>query len=235
MLKYFYSRVLMFLWILTASQTSWAQSKYVPTGIRVGIDVFEPISRIWQKDRSQHEFNVDIAFHRVLFEADYGRVSIKREGVSKQSNVSIYKNNGDLFRIGLDYNFLKKNPSHSAVFIGARYAMSSFKDELTSTIEKQEYWEGRPVDAQQDNLKASWLELVGGAKVKVLKGLFVGFTVRFKFNKHVRNTHAYIPFDVPGWGLNELKTYAGFSYYLSYRIHVNRRSASRSKELVGDS
>ena len=222
MLKYF-CRILLFLWILIANQTSWAKSKYVPMGIRVGIDVFEPISRIWQQHRSQREFNVDIAFHRVLFEADYGRSNSKREDVNKQNSVSIYKSHGDFFRIGLDYNFLKKKPNHSVIFMGARYAMSSFKDELTSTIEKQKYWAGRSIDAQQNNLKARWLELVGGAKVKVWNRLFVGFTVRLKFNKHVRNTHAYLPFEVPGWGLNALKTYGGFNYYLSYGIHVNKR------------
>lgn len=222
MLTYLY-RVGMLLWIFTASQASWAQSKYVPTGIRVGVDVFEPISRRWQKARNQHEFNVDIAFHRILLEADYGRVSIQRQGVNKQNSVSIYKNKGDFFRIGLDYNLLKNNPSHSAIFMGIRYAMSFFEDALKSTLEKQEYWAGRPIDAQQNNLKAGWFELVGGAKVKVLKGLFVGFTVRFKFNKHVSNTHAYLPFDVPGWGLHEPKTYAGFNYYLFYSLHVKRR------------
>ena len=204
MFKYF-SSISLCLGLLIISPRSWAKAhKYVPTGIWLGGDVLRPLTRILQQEGTQYQGNLAIDFHHFLLEIDYGIASIAHSGVNRYKTKSSYKNDGQYVRIGCDYNLLKDSPSKNVVFLGFRYAMSFFKDQLQSIVEDESstmlypgtapIWDKRPVNAQQDPIKASWVELVGGVKVKIWQGLCMGYTVRFKFQKSLQGDDAFMPF-----------------------------------------
>lgn len=241
MFRYLIS-LLVLLWTLMIDSPSWAQaSQYLPTGLQLSTDLYRPLYYGYQGTGLQYEFNGSIDFHRLMLEGDYGRGHIQRKGIYKQKSIpSSCKNEGQYFRIGLNYNFIKKTTDHNAAFLGVRYAMSHFQDHLEGTL-KDEYWErGKirgwgdyPIDSQQEQLKARWFEIVAGAKVKVWEWIYIGCAARYKFGKKISNGTSHVPFDIIGWGLNEEDAF-GLNCYISLRIPLRKDTTPRnySKEVV---
>ena len=107
-------------------------------------------------------------------------------------------------------------------FLGFQYAWSFFKDHLNSKVCYDSAGpirkEGDLVNDKQSNVTARWLEVVAGASVKVWRLLYVGGTIRYKFYLRFSRVGSYIPYDVPGWGLNRGGESFGANFYLSLRI-----------------
>ena len=229
MFRYLIS-LLVLLWTLMLCSPSWAQaSKYLPTGLQVSTDLYRPLYYWYRGTGLQYEFNGSIDFHRLMLEGDYGWGHIQRKGIYKQKNIrSSCKNEGQYFRIGLNYNFIRKSIDHNAAFLGIRCAMSHFQDHLKSTLQ-DEYWEKHeirgwgdyPINSPEDQLKARWFEIVAGTKVKVWEWIYIGCTARYKFGKKIRHVTSHVPFDITGWGLNEEDTF-GLNCYISLRIPLQK-------------
>ena len=114
-------------------------------------------------------------------------------------------------------------------FLGMRYARSSFKDHLKSQLLYQRNIQSNTslIQADHPNIDngqrevAYWFEVVSGVKVKIWKLLYAGGTLRYKFDLHLGNskTSDHVPYDIPGWGLNDNKQAPfDFNLYVSLRI-----------------
>ena len=77
---------------------------------------------------------------------------------------------------------------------------------------------------QMSQRKASWAEMTVGTKIKLWKGLFMGFTIRYKFLKSIKFTDLQ-PNYIPGFGENRLddNDQFGFSYYLAWRFGFRKK------------
>ena len=227
MYRSIFSRLLLLV-LLAASPTAWAQSRWWPTGIQIGTDIARPLYYQWyQKTGAQYECNVAIDFARVLLEGDYGWGQTTWAGRNKKTRLrSSYTSQGQYFRVGLNYNLVQDTPDKNVFFLGSRYAMSFFADELDSRIsydKKGAVPDGRLVQARQPHVQARWFEAVTGFKVKVWEWLYMECTVRYKFGLQLKNTPLHLPFDILGWGLHD-ETAFGVNYYLSVRIPLTRAS-----------
>src|SRR5688572_4811280 len=79
---------------------------FFPTGIRIGADIIGPIrTQIEEEGFSGYEFNADIDFHRYYLAVDVGRWER-----NFSTDADDYANEGSYMRIGVDVNFLKKDP-----------------------------------------------------------------------------------------------------------------------------
>ncbi len=203
----------------------WAKTRYWPTGVQLGMDVFRPFHyKYYGRKGTQYELNASMNFSSFILEGDYGWGNIHWEGHNTKTSIpSSYTSDGKYFRIGLNYNLLQDTPNKNMAFLGFRYARSFFKDHLISKVQYR-YSDNliknkRPsIDSNQNNVEARWFEAVAGVKVKVCKLLYVGSTIRYKFGLSLDHTDAHVPYDVLGWGLNDDKEPFGFNLYLSIRI-----------------
>ena len=221
-LRYFFSTVCL-VEVLTSAvaqnkkeEADTVKQKYLPTGIRIGTDLISIIKSQAGDKFSGWEINADVDFYRYYLTVDYG--SWAR---SEQLYNGTYENSGTYYRIGADINFLLKDPDRNMFFLGFRYGRSNFDETVNYTFTDPDFGSfQRSVTTSQ--IGASWAELTSGLRVKIWKGLWMGYTIRFKFGASTSATPGVVPFDIPGYGLADTKTYWGINYLVFWRFPLRK-------------
>ena len=197
-------------------KTDTLKNKYLPTGIRVGTDLISLVKTRAQDDFHGWEVNGEIDFSRYLLALEYGTW-----GRNFNSDSAAYANDGKYWRVGIDVNFLTKDPDKDVFSLGARYGRSTFSESMEVT-RFDPYWGHHSDTFLHPDANAWWLELTTGLRVKIWKILWVGYTGRFKFALKTDVFDKMIPHDVPGFGKTNKETTWGFNYYVLIRIPVRK-------------
>ena len=187
-------------------------NKFLPTGIRIGADLLGPVLYFIDNRNLSYEFTAEVDFDRYFLVAEYGNQQFKEVN----DNVD-YSMNGSFYRIGPDANFLNSDNLLNSFSFGVRYAWGTYNEKVIGVVDEPN-WGGVPVSFDVDN-KSRWLELSTGVKVRLYRGIFMGYTLRFRFLR--KSTVPDVPFDsyyVPGYGLADRSNTWGFRYYVLYRI-----------------
>jgi hypothetical protein len=194
-----------------------SRNVFIPTGIRLGMDAITTVKNFTAPDFKGWEVSADADFRNYYLVAEIG--NWKRD---IDLNNGHYTNSGNYWRVGVDINFLKKDPIKNMFFIGLRYGHSKYDEQLDYIITTTEFGTVNK-SLENTNFKASWLELTTGLKVKVLKAFWMGYTARLKFAPNFNNDQQLQTYDIPGYGLTFKKNWWGFNYYLMYRIPLPKR------------
>jgi hypothetical protein len=183
-----------------------------PTGVRIGTDLIMIGKTLFDSPLTGWEVNADVDFGRFYLALDYGSWSRK-----DSLDNGYYENDGRYLRVGVDVNFLLKDPDRNMVFLGFRYGRSSFDEQLTYLTTLDDFGD---IETTVSNLNATagWLELTGGLRVKIWKALWMGYTARLKFAPRVQGEEALKTYDIPGYGKTSKSTYWGFNYQIFLRI-----------------
>lgn len=193
---------------------------YRPTGIRFGTDLIDIVKSSYDKTFDGWELNADIDFDRYYLVVDYGYWA--RNFVDESGGQ--YDNKGTYLRFGADVNFLTKDPEKNMFFFGARYARSVFTENLSFRLEDP-IWGTVDTNLTNSNVRAGWMELTTGLRVKIWKVIWMGYTARLKFGLSLGDTDYMTPSDVPGYGRADKESYWGFNYQIFVRFPV-RKAAS---------
>lgn len=186
--------------------------KYMPTGVRVGIDALSLVRSTYDKNYTGWEANADIDFDRYYLALDYGSWARTFDKPG-----SYYNNDGRYFRAGVDVNFLTKDPDRNMFFIGARYGRGTFSENLRLQT-TDPVWGPVESNLSTSDVKASWFELTTGLRVKMWKMIWMGYTARFKFGLSTNESDDLIPHDVPGYGRTDKESTWGFNYQIFIKI-----------------
>jgi hypothetical protein len=226
-LRLLFIAILAFCWIASSGQTrnnnssqndtlkvDTVKNRFLPTGIRIGTDVISIIKSQRQQNFSGWEMNGDIDFNRYLLAMEYGKWSRDFPGDSAS-----YINDGTYWRVGVDANFLTKDPERNVFFIGFRYARSSYSESM-SLIGRDTIWGDFQREYVNEDMSARWLELTTGLKVKIWKFIWLGYTARFKFGLKDQDGFEMLSHDIPGYGRTNKDTYWGFNYQLMIRFPI---------------
>lgn len=189
---------------------------FLPTGIRLGIDLISLIRSQTDASFSGYEFNADVDFYRFYLAAEVGKW--EREFLTEEEQ---YKNNGSYARIGVDVNFLLKDPDKNMFFFGMRYGKSMYSEDFTVTTEDP-VWGSFATTYTNTDVKASWGELTTGIRVKMWKFFWLGYTARYKFALNLSETGELVSYDVPGYGKTANESTWGFNYQVLFRIPVRK-------------
>ena len=201
--------------------TQKAPSKFMPTGLRVGIDLVSfgqgvqknGIRAFTQGDVRQWKFNADIDIYRYFLNFEYGR--FERTWISSTSN---YTNQGSFFKIGPDVNFFHKDPKKNALFIGFRYSRANYEDNIATNYTNVFYGDNTKL-ASNNSLRSRWFEITTGLKVRLTKYVWSGYTARFKFSVNDNyESNALAPHWIPGYGAATRESSWGLEYWLIFRI-----------------
>ncbi|MEK6780231.1 MAG: DUF6048 family protein [Bacteroidota bacterium] len=231
-MKYFYSILLSFGLVIpaftqeveTESESEPAEIKekdtvkadYRPTGIRLATDLISLIASQVDTKFNGWEVNADVDFYRYYLTVDYGYWA-------KQLSIDngYFENSGNYFRVGADVNFLLKDPDRNMVFLGYRYGQSTFdhsSNYLQDFVTAPEYG----MSYSDTGVRAHWMELTSGLRIKIWKMIWVGYTARFKFAPRAKGYSEMQPYDIPGYGIYEKKIYWGFNYQIFIKIPVRK-------------
>ncbi|MCD8317604.1 MAG: DUF6048 family protein [Paraprevotella sp.] len=131
-----------------------------------------------------------------VFELGYGESDY--EG-SETGNT--YHTGAPYFRIGMDYNFTKKWYTGNRLYLGVRYAFTSFKYDISSQGFSDPVWNA-PVPFAYNNLAANshWGEVVFGIETKIWGIFHLGWNVRYKLRISQSEKEQGVPWYVPGFG-----------------------------------
>jgi hypothetical protein len=197
---------------------------YLPTGVRVGMDLFPYIRQQLGSAYSGYEINADVDFYRYFLAIDYGQSSFK-----DSIDNGYYSNQGTFWRVGGDVNFLLKDPDRNMIFLGVRVGNATFTNQAVITTENTAF--GRVTQTVQGNDgTASWRELTGGLRVKVWKWLWMGYTFRYKFGLNIRGNENLQPYDVPGFGRTFRNDAWGANYQVFIKIPVRKQPTPPPKK-----
>lgn len=215
-LRFLINILLVLACIAAQAQQDSVRNKFLPTGIRVGVDAISIVRSQVNDNFSGYEFQADVDFYRYFLVVEAGQWERNFD-----NETDAYKNNGRYMRIGADVNFLLKDEDRNVFFIGARYGFGTFSETLTQQF-SDPVWGVINQNFQNDDVQASWLELTGGLKVKMFSFLWMGYTARYKFGLSTRGNNQLTSHDVPGYGATDKNSTWGFNYYLMFRIPVRK-------------
>ena len=220
--------------VVTASLAQPTKKDTVPVkseryGIRVGADLYKLARSVYDKDYKGLELVADYRLTRKFYLA----AELGNENKTTDDARLNFTTKGTFIKAGFDYNTYENwLDMENMVYIGLRYGLSSFSQELNSykIYDTNPYFGEAPniVAAQKfSGLTASWIEVVAGVKVELFQNFYVGFSARL--NRMVSNKqpgnfeNLYIP------GFN--RTYSGdfgvgFNYTVSYFIPLYKSKVS---------
>jgi len=183
---------------------------------RLGVDVSRAVFNLLYPSRQAYGIQADYALRKEVYlvaEAGLGRGKIDYDNLK-------YTTNGYFFRIGLNKSFLDRvgAKDFDIGFLGFRYGMGIGRRNQATFIVSSPFGPGTPGSAPGQNFMVHWGELVGGLKVELWKGLFMGWTVRGKFLFNPGEFKELAPNFIPGYGKGDHKSVFDFNLYLSYAI-----------------
>ena len=173
-------------------------------GLSVHADIGSPIISLLGGYARSYEVQLDVNIYRRIYPIfEVGYATAKKEAMSG----IVYDTKAPFFRVGLNYGLLKPFKDDGSArsvksypFVGLRYAMSPITYSLSNVEIKDEYWETSVVEQFANTTKyAGWLEVVGGVRVDLFKGLTMGWSVRLKTLLHTTTDKSYVWY-VPGYG-----------------------------------
>jgi hypothetical protein len=216
-IKYFISASLIFLAAFFAQgqekKPPKAKKNYIPTGLRVGTDLIDIGKTVSSNTFTGWEVNGDVDFANYYLAADVG---------SWGKDIALangdYHNSGTYYRVGIDVNLLGKDPDKNMFFLGFRAGHSSFNESVTYHTTPSHLFS--PLDTTLTNPSATgnWAELTNGLRVKIWKGLWLGYTARMKFAPTTHGSPNFATYDLPGYGVVQKSLWWGFNYQVFWRF-----------------
>ena len=194
--------------------------------IRFGMDLSKPLIAELDKDF----FGLELVGDIKLFNEFYGAIEIGNERKTQQSELINFTTTGTYIKLGFDYNMFKNWKGMSnAIYLGMRIANSFHKQKINEYIPYQidHYWISEvikkgPEIREYDTLSARWIEFLAGIKVKMIKNIYMGFSLRLNRLMSDTRPENFDNLHIPGFNkkTDENVWGAGFNYTLTYSIPV---------------
>ena len=169
-------------------------------GFQVSFDLFGFAQR-QLSDYGQYEGALRVNLHDQWFpivEVGYGVATHENDEVTQLT----YKTEAPYFRIGMDFNLLKKKHGPNRLYGGFRYAFTSYKVDMFRQQLPDPVWLGNTGFGVRDEACSQhWLEAVLGIDSKIVGPLHLGWSVRYK--RRIAHNDGTIgkTWYVPGYGL----------------------------------
>ena len=168
-------------------------------GLQVMADVVGPI-QLAVSDYGQYEAALRINFkdkYFPVFELGYGTANHEDDPVTHV----VYKTSAPYGKVGMDFNIMKNKHDIYRVYIGARYAFTTFKYDVASPVLTDPVWKD-PAAIQLNNISASyhWAELLFAVDAKIWGPLHLGWSVRYRRRLAHNDGESGNVWYVPGFG-----------------------------------
>jgi hypothetical protein len=193
-------------------------------GLRLGIDLSNPIRTLIDSDRKSIEIVADYRINKKFYAAaEIGFLDNLRE-----EDTFAFTTVGQYVKLGTNYNTYNNWLNmDNEIYLGARYGFSIFSQEIENfTIEPTLLL---PSITENGNIKysdlnAHWLEFVAGLKAEIYNNVFLGFSLSLKKMIATKEPGNFKNLFVPGFDRVFLND-SGFSfnYTISYRLPLKKK------------
>lgn len=182
----------------------------------IGFDLVHPIQNMLLSDRVGYEFAVDYYLHNEIY--------LAAEGGWGSSNVTYsdlkYSTKNTFYRIGFNKVLLPREDAKDwgGMLMGLRLGMASISRSAATYTVIDSLWGNGAGAIPAKSLNSYWIEVNGGVRVELVKGLMAGWTIRGKFLLNSKQIQDLAPLYIAGYGRGDKNTVFDFNFYLSYAI-----------------
>ncbi len=133
-----------------------------------------------------------------ILEMGIGRANHEKDEVTSIT----YKTTAPYFRLGMDWNILRRKHQANRLYAGFRYAFTSYKVDIIRDNLPDPVWQSQ-AGFGVDGLSCSmhWLEIVFGIDAKVFGPLHLGWDARYKRRLFHQEGDIGNTWYVPGFGI----------------------------------
>lgn len=157
-------------------------------------------------DRGQYEAALRLNLHDQYFpivEVGYGKASHEDDLVTGIT----YKTSAPYFRVGIDFNVIRRKHTGNRIFVGARFAHTSYKVDVNCRPYTDPVWKwDTSFGVRQEPCSLSWAEAVFGLDAKVFGPLHLGWSARFRLRVSHNDGRIGRTWYVPGYGIQDSST-----------------------------
>lgn len=171
-------------------------------GFAVSADLVGP-AMLHLGDHGQYEVALRVNLHDQYFpvlEVGYGKANHEEDVITGIA----YKTSAPYFRIGADVNILKKKHTGNRLYLGLRYAFTSYKVDISRPDYSDPVWQWNTSFSVKDEpCKQSWAEIVFGLDAKIAGPLHLGWSARYKVRMSHNDGTIGQTWYVPGFGTQD--------------------------------
>lgn len=194
------------------------QKNFFERDLKLGWDV----SNLLIGALSPSKTGIDISIDYTLKKNLYGIVELGLNNYRESSDLMDYYADGIYFRMGIDSRVGEKDKGRDIFYLGARYAFATFVQLLDNYQISSSYWPLLTGSELSFNNQAHWAEAILGFKVEVLKNIYLGSGLRFKFMLFQTGSETIKPAPfIPGYGKSSGTIIIGFNYNIYYNLPLN--------------
>ncbi len=115
-----------------------------------------------------------------------------------------YKTTAPYFRLGMDWNILRRKHQDNRMYAGFRYAFTTYNvDIIRENLEDPVWKTTSHFGVKGTSCNMHWMEIVLGIDAKVYGPLHLGWTVRYKRRLIHKDGALDATWYVPGFGIND--------------------------------
>lgn len=190
-----------------AQNQSEADNTTLFRGVAVSADLIGLGQILWS-DYGQYEAGARINLKDKYFpvvEIGYGKCDT--EDITTQNR---FKTQAPYFKLGCDFNVMKNKHDDYRVYVGGRYAFSSYKYDFESNQVIDPIWGTNTPFSQKDiSGNCSWLEAGVGIDAKIFGPIRLGWSVRYRQRMNHKEGTSGKAYYVPGFGKNDTSNIGG--------------------------
>lgn len=191
------------------------------TDLSIGLNFAEPLFMAFGQTYASADFNATLnMWNRIQPTIELGLGWAK---TSPDDGNFTYKGKpSPYFKIGVNYNFLFKNPPDYQAVVGLRLGYSTFTYDVSEVNYWNSYWQELiHYDLTGEHSHALWGEIGVGLKAKLWNRISMGWMIRYHgiFN-YGKNDNSR-PWFIPGYGPR--KSSLGFSLSVSYTLPLRHK------------
>ncbi len=196
-------------------------------GLRVGIDLSKLARTALDEDYTGFMLEADMR----IYDNYYLAAEIGNETLPFGEDYIRVSSSGSFIKIGANYNAYENwEGMQNIVFAGLRYGFSTFSQDIEEyrIYTTNDYFDDdiRVNGEETSGLTASWIELMAGFKVEVLKNLYLSANVQLKRRLSQTTPDDFDNLTIPGFGrtFDDSNFGIGYGYSISYLIPIFRKA-----------
>lgn len=190
----------------------------------LGIDLVRLGSNYYYTDRKGYEFQADYYLKNEFYlaaEGGWGNSTVNYTDLK-------YTSSNSFIQLGFNKSILARDgwKDWDMMMMGLRAGFAPISRSSVSYIVVDSVWGNTPTETLPGkNYNAFWLELTGGMRVEIFKGLYAGWNLRGKFIMNGKSFRELAPLYIAGFGRGDKGANFIFNVYLSYGIRWVRKGS----------
>lgn len=190
--------------------------------LRLEADIYHPIMDYFGTGRNSYELGLDYYHKKDLYfavEGGWGTAAFN-------TTTLVYNSSNTFFKAGINKSILLRlnQKDWDMAFVGLRYGVGIVERGSARYTIVNSFWGNGYGVTPAKGFTGHWLEVVGGVRLELFKGVFTGWTARGKFLMNQKPFKELPPSYMAGYGKGDKKSVFDFNFYLGYALRWKRKS-----------